>query len=193
MFYIAAYKSIHTDDSVVPASYIAIVAIYLYVSFYSLGWSVAAWPAMSESVPNHVRSLTMVSFALLFATYTLLIPLQSIGLMSSWLFNFAISKLTPILLRDIKWGTFLLFGCTTMVAVVWTLLFYPETGGFAIEEIHTLFEGGVVKQSLKDNKYILSRKPRNRTVQEVSEEMNDDVESIASGKLNDEQRERSHV
>jgi len=61
MFYIAAYRNIHTDASVIPASYVAIVCIYLYVTFYSFGWSVSPWPAMSESQPNQVRSLTMVS------------------------------------------------------------------------------------------------------------------------------------
>lgn len=71
MLFIGAYLKIHTDGSVIATSYVAIVAIYLYVTFYSFGWSVAPWPVMSESQPNHLRSLTM-----------------SIGLMSNWLFNF---------------------------------------------------------------------------------------------------------
>ena len=91
MFYIAGYRHIRQGDPTIDgASYVAIVMIYLYVTFYSFGWSVAPWPAMSESVPNQLRSLTM-----------------SIGLMSNWLFNFTISKITPILLVQIQWGTYL--------------------------------------------------------------------------------------
>lgn len=112
MFYIAGYRAYRQNDPRVDgASYVAIVCIYLYVTFYSFGWSVAPWPAMSESVPNHLRSVTMAA-----------------GLMSNWLFNFTISKITPILLADIKYGTYLLFGCTTLSAVIWAVFFLPETG-----------------------------------------------------------------
>ncbi|KIM24283.1 hypothetical protein M408DRAFT_331817, partial [Serendipita vermifera MAFF 305830] len=138
MFYIAGYRHVRQGDPTIDgASYVAIVMIYLYVTFYSFGWSVAPWPAMSESVPNQLRSLTM-----------------SIGLMSNWLFNFTISKITPILLAQIGWGTYFLFGCTTLVASIWAVFFLPETGGYAIEDMHQLWNGNIVKQSLRDNRYL---------------------------------------
>ncbi|KAG9126402.1 hypothetical protein FRC07_003551 [Ceratobasidium sp. 392] len=140
MCFIGAYLKIHTDGSVIPTSYVAIVAIYLYVTFYSFGWSVAPWPVMSESQPNHLRSLTM-----------------SIGLMSNWLFNFTISKITPILLKDITFGTYFLFAGTTMLGVLWTIFFLPETGGYALEEIGDLFQGSLVTRSLADNKFAFKR------------------------------------
>jgi len=140
MCFIGAYLKIHTDGSVIPTSYVAIVAIYLYVTFYSFGWSVAPWPVMSESQPNHLRSLTM-----------------SIGLMSNWLFNFTISKITPILLDEIKFGTYFLFAGTTMLGVLWTIFFLPETGGYSLEEMGDLFEGSLVTRSLADNKFAFKR------------------------------------
>ncbi|KAG8688238.1 hypothetical protein FRC11_005805 [Ceratobasidium sp. 423] len=140
MCFIGAYLKIHTDGSVIPTSYVAIVAIYLYVTFYSFGWSVAPWPVMSESQPNHLRSLTM-----------------SIGLMSNWLFNFTISKITPILLEDITYGTYLLYAGTTMLGVLWTIFFLPETGGYSLEEIGDLFQGSLVTRSLADNKFAFKR------------------------------------
>lgn len=140
MCFIGAYLKIHTDGSVIPTSYVAIVAIYLYVTFYSFGWSVAPWPVMSESQPNHLRSLTM-----------------SIGLMSNWLFNFTISKITPILLDEIKFGTYFLFAGTTMLGVLWTIFFLPETGGYSLEEMGDLFQGSLVTRSLADNKFAFKR------------------------------------
>jgi len=140
MLFIGSYLKIHTDGSVIATSYVAIVAIYLYVTFYSFGWSVAPWPVMSESQPNHLRSLTM-----------------SIGLMSNWLFNFTISKITPILLEDITYGTYFLFAGTTLLGVLWTIFFLPETGGYAIEEIGDLFQGSLVTRSLADNKFAFKR------------------------------------
>jgi len=140
MFYIAGYRQIRQNDPKIDgASYVAILMIYLYVTFYSFGWSVAPWPAMSESVPNQLRSLTM-----------------SAGLMSNWLFNFTITKLTPILLQKITWGTYLLFACTTLSACLWAVFFLPETGGYAIEEIHQLYSGNIIKQSLHDNRFLFS-------------------------------------
>ncbi|KEP49546.1 sugar porter (SP) family MFS transporter [Rhizoctonia solani 123E] len=140
MCFIGAYLKIHTDGSVIPTSYVAIVAIYLYVTFYSFGWSVAPWPVMSESQPNHLRSLTM-----------------SIGLMSNWLFNFTISKITPILLEKITYGTYLLFAGTTSLGILWTIFFLPETGGYSLEEIGDLFQGSLVTRSLSDNKFAFKR------------------------------------
>lgn len=139
MFYIAGYRNIRQNDpnNIDGASYVAILMIYLYVTFYSFGWSVAPWPAMSESVPNQLRSLTM-----------------AVGLMSNWAFNFMITKITPILLVKIKWGTYLLFGCTTLGAALWAVFFLPETGGYAIEDIHQLYSGNIIAQSLRDNKYL---------------------------------------
>lgn len=138
MFYIAGYRHIREDDPKIDgASYVAIVMIYLYVTFYSFGWSVAPWPAMSESVPNQLRSLTM-----------------AIGLMSNWLFNFTISKITPILLNKIRWGTYFLFAWTTLAAALWAVFFLPETGGYAIEDIHPLYSGNIVAQSIRDCKYL---------------------------------------
>ncbi|KAG8891525.1 hypothetical protein FRB99_003537 [Tulasnella sp. 403] len=101
MFFIGLYRRTHPDDTATISSYFAILAIYLYVTFFSFGWSVAPWPAMSESVPNHVRSLTM-----------------STGLMSNWFFNAVISKITPLLLNSITYGTYFLFGGSTILGVI---------------------------------------------------------------------------
>jgi sugar porter (SP) family MFS transporter len=171
MFYIAGYRHIRQGSPKIDgASYVAIVMIYLYVTFYSFGWSVAPWPAMSESVPNQLRSLTM-----------------SIGLMSNWLFNFTISKITPILLNKIRWGTYLLFACTTMSAVLWAVFFFPETGGYAIEDIHQLWEGNLLKQSMRDNKYLFTTY-NNRAQGAVDA---DDVEHHRRGETGEKGRDSS--
>jgi hypothetical protein len=80
-----------------------------------------------------------------------------------------------------------------MVAVLWTLLGYPETGGYAIEDIHKLFEGNIMKQSIKDNRYIISRKPRQTAVQQLQAQQANDADSIRSFKPNEERYERPHV
>lgn len=49
--------------------------------------------------------------------------------MTQWLFNFVIAKLTPIMLAQIKYGTFLVFGSACIVMVVYAVLCVPETKG----------------------------------------------------------------
>jgi len=148
MLFIGLYKATHRADDVSWLSYVAVFALYLYIIFFSFGWSVAPWAAMSESVPNHLRSVTM-----------------SAGLMSSWLFSFVIGKVTPLLLEEITYWTYILFGGITLLGVLWALFFYPETGGYAIEDIHALFDD-VIRQSMHDNRYLISGLPKreaNRT------------------------------
>lgn len=41
-----------------------------------------------------------------------------------------------------------------MSASLWAVFFLPETGGYAIEDIHQLYNGNVIRQSLRDNKYL---------------------------------------
>lgn len=79
--------------------------------------------------------------------------------MSTWICSFVIGMITPLLLQEITYWTYILFGGCTVLAVLWALLFYPETGGYAIEDIHALFEN-VVKQSIHDNRYLISGLPR---------------------------------
>lgn len=68
----------------------------------------------------------------------------------NWLFSFTISKLTPIMLNKITYGTYLLFGfcCITMAICVY--IFLPETAGYALEDIKYLFESDTVVRALQD-------------------------------------------
>lgn len=98
-----------------------------------------------------------------------------------WSTTILVSKLTPILLNEIAWAPYFIFGVTTLVAVLWALLLYPETGGYAIEDIHRLFED-VVKQSLHDNRYLLQRPPVRRGYTDL---MDEEAESNEVGRTSD--------
>jgi hypothetical protein len=91
------------------------------------------WVVAGEVAPNHVRS-----FAL------------SIAVGVHWLFGFVISKVTPIMLDGIKYGTFLLFGFCCLTVATWAYICLPETSGYALEDIKYLFEKDVIVRSLYD-------------------------------------------
>lgn len=91
------------------------------------------WVVAGEVAPNHLRTISM-----------------SLAIGVNWLFSFTISKLTPIMLNDITYGTFLIFGFMCLIMSVWAYAFFPETAGYALEDIKYLFEKDVIVRALQD-------------------------------------------
>ncbi|KAJ7707517.1 general substrate transporter [Mycena rosella] len=133
MLWLAGYTGIHPGSGIVPASYVSILAVYLYAVFYCIGWGPLPWVVAGEVAPNHLRTGAM-----------------SIAVAVNWLFSFTISKLTPIMLNEIGYGTFLLFGLCCLCMSFWAWLCLPETAGHALEDIGLLFEKDVVLRAVQD-------------------------------------------
>ncbi|KAG2040368.1 general substrate transporter [Suillus americanus] len=133
MLWIGGFGAIHPQSTIVPASYVSIIAVYLYAVFFCIGWGPLPWVVASEVAPNHVRPATL-----------------TIAISINWLFSFMISRLTPVMLEKITYGTFLLFGVCCMIMAAWTYFFLPETKGYALEDIKYLFENDVIVRSLED-------------------------------------------
>ncbi|KAM0722637.1 hypothetical protein Q7P37_002078 [Cladosporium fusiforme] len=136
MFYIGINQAVHPvveGQDLNGNSTFAIVCVYLFVVFYSFGWGPIPFVLSAECAPNHVRSLTMAA-----------------ALMTQWLFNFVIAKLTPIMLARITYGTFLVFGCACLTMVVYAIFCIPETKGVPLESIGMLFEGNIIAGATRD-------------------------------------------
>lgn len=71
-------------------------------------------------------------------------------LMTQWLFNFVIAKLTPIMLADITFGTYLLFGACCVLMLLYAVFCVPETKGVPLESVGLLFEGSIVAGATMD-------------------------------------------
>ncbi|KAI0745919.1 general substrate transporter [Earliella scabrosa] len=133
MIWIGGFSAVHPSSDIVPASYVSLVAVYLYAVGYCIGWGPVPWVVAGEVAPNHVRPAAL-----------------SVAVGVNWLFSFTISKITPIMLDKIKYGTFLLFGFCCLVMVVWAYAFLPETTGYALEDVHWLFEDEMITRALQD-------------------------------------------
>jgi len=134
MLYIGVNSAVHPPTGKLDGNSIfAIICVYLFVVFYSFGWGPTPFILSSECSPNHVRSLVMAA-----------------SLMTQWLFNFVIAKITPIMLSDITYGTFLLFGVLCILMGIWTVFCVPETKGVPLESIGELFEGSIIKGCVLD-------------------------------------------
>ncbi|OAX41463.1 general substrate transporter [Rhizopogon vinicolor AM-OR11-026] len=133
MLWIGGFSAIHPQSTIIPASYVSIIAVYLYAVFFCVGWGPLPWAVASEIAPNHLRTATLT---------------VAVGV--NWLFSFTISRITPVLLEKITYGTFLLFGTLCMVMTVWVYFFLPETRGYALEDIKYLFEKDMMVRALED-------------------------------------------
>ena len=160
MFYIGINQAVHPPTGDLDGNAIfAIVCVYLFVVFYSFGWGPIPFVLASECSPNQVRSLLMAA-----------------SLMTQWLFNFVIAKITPLMLSHITYGTFLLFGSLCIVMGLWTVLCVPETKGVRLESIGELFEGNIIRGCIQD-----TVPSRARAKQLRHHHATDDGDSIKSG------------
>ncbi|KAF1945721.1 MFS quinate transporter-like protein QutD [Clathrospora elynae] len=161
MFYIGVNQAVHPPTGELDGnSVFAIVCVYLFVVFYSFGWGPIPFVLASECSPNHVRSLLMAA-----------------SLMVQWLFNFIIAKITPLMLDEITYGTFLLFGSLCIVMGIWTVFCVPETKGVRLESIGELFEGNIIRGCIQDTIPSRSRAKQLRNQHRVT----DDVDPLYDG------------
>lgn len=133
MLWIGGYAGAHPNQGVVPATYVSIVAIYLYGVFFCLGWGFTPLVLGSEVAPGHLRTAVM-----------------SLASATTWLFTYVIAQITPIMLDRITYGTYLVFGVASFIMAIWVYIFIPETTGYPLEDIKYLFEKDIIVRSLED-------------------------------------------
>ncbi|KAK4546850.1 hypothetical protein LTR36_001582 [Oleoguttula mirabilis] len=126
MFILAAVLATNPPDptapGVSPASIGMIVMIYLYVVGYSASWGPTPWVYVSEIFPTRLRG-------------------YGVGLAATtqWLFNFVITKITPLAINAIGWRTFLMFAIFCASMSIFAFFFVPETKRRSLEEMDILF------------------------------------------------------
>ena len=133
MLWIGGYAGAHPNQGVTAATYVSIVAIYLFGVFFCLGWGYTPLVLGSEVAPGHLRAAAM-----------------SLASATTWLFTYVIAQITPTMLQRITYGTYLVFGVCSFIMAAWAYVFIPETTGYPLEDIKYLFEKDIILRSLED-------------------------------------------
>ena len=100
-------------------SWLSLISLLIYVTFYSLGWGPLPWLVTAEILPVRSKSLA-----------------GGIVTASNWFFSFVITKEFADLESAIhSFGAFWLFAGICLLGVAFVFYYVPETKGKSLEEI----------------------------------------------------------
>ncbi|KAI9355801.1 hypothetical protein BD770DRAFT_390764 [Pilaira anomala] len=117
------------DEFTIESSFVVLALICVFIAFFAFSWGPIGWLYPAEIYPQMIRANAM-----------------GVTTSFSYLSNLLISVVSPIMFRDIVWGTYIFFAvmCFSMAIIVH--LFYPETRGRSLEEIQLIFSGALIDQ-----------------------------------------------
>jgi sugar porter (SP) family MFS transporter len=103
----------------------AVFGLFLYISFFGASILPLPWLYPAEISPLRTRAKA-----------------NAVSTCSNWLFNFTVVMITPVMVANIHWGTYLFFAIMNAIFIPPMILFYPETAGRSLEEIDIIFAKG---------------------------------------------------
>ncbi|KAJ6021422.1 general substrate transporter [Penicillium herquei] len=104
------------------ASVAATFFLFLYMTFFPLGFLGANFLYSAEIAPQDLR-----------------IHLAAIGTATHWLFNFVIAEITPVAFVTIKWRYYIVYAVISVSVAAMVYFFFPETNCRSLEEMDELF------------------------------------------------------
>jgi hypothetical protein len=63
----------------------------------------------------------------------------ALGASSNWMNNFIVGQVTPDMITNLKYGTFIFFGLITFLGAFFVFFFVPETKQLTLEEMDLVF------------------------------------------------------
>ncbi|AET37743.1 uncharacterized protein Ecym_1521 [Eremothecium cymbalariae DBVPG len=99
-----------------------IVLCFVFVSVFASTLSCAGWLYTNEILPSDIKTKGL-----------------SVCMGFSWVFNFSLTFLSPLMMSTLKWGTFLMFGTVTFLLTLVVWYNFPETLGLSSQDIIDMF------------------------------------------------------
>ena len=107
----------------------AAVGLFTYIASFGATWLPLPWLYPAEINPVKTRAKA-----------------NALSTCSNWLFNFLIVMVTPIMVANIGWGTYLFFAAVNACFLPVIYWLYPETKERSLEEIDIIFAKGYVEK-----------------------------------------------
>ncbi|KAI2788188.1 hypothetical protein POX_e06201 [Penicillium oxalicum] len=99
-------------------------AVFLFVfnTFFAIGWLGMTWLYPAEIVPLKIRA-----------------PANALSTSSNWIFNFMVVMITPVAFNNIGYQTYIIFAVINAAIVPSVYFFFPETTRRSLEEMDRIF------------------------------------------------------
>ncbi|CAM1500395.1 Fc.00g095570.m01.CDS01 [Cosmosporella sp. VM-42] len=120
-FLIAGILQSNPTNARVKAS---LAFFFLYEAIFGSGWLAIPWLYPAEIMPLRHR------------TYS-----AAIATAGDWIFNYMIVQITPIMIGNIRWRSYMVFFVLNLAFGIIVWLFFPEPAGRSLEELDSLWFG----------------------------------------------------
>lgn len=100
----------------------AIFFIYWMIVNYAMPYGPIGWVVTAEASSLDIRAKGV-----------------AIGSAVNWIMNFAVAQVTPVMLTNIGYKTFIVSMCFCALGLVWIYFVLPELKGLTLEEIDAVF------------------------------------------------------
>lgn len=111
------------DNGDTKSAISAAVFLFVFNSFFAVGWLGVLWLYPAEISPLEIRA-----------------AVNGLSTACNWAFTFLIVMITPICFAHIGAFTYAIFACVNFAMVPAVYVFYPETSGRSLEDIDIIFE-----------------------------------------------------
>ncbi|KAI5195548.1 general substrate transporter [Aureobasidium subglaciale] len=103
-------------------AYAATVMIFLFNTFFAIGWLGITWLYPAEITPMRIRA-----------------EANGLSTSANWLFNYAVVQLSPIMINSIAWKTYFVFMCFNFAFIPVVYYTFVETNGYKLEAMDEIF------------------------------------------------------
>ncbi|PSR93860.1 major facilitator superfamily transporter monosaccharide [Coniella lustricola] len=101
----------------------AAVFLFVFNSFFAIGWLGMTWLYPAEITPLAIRA-----------------PANAISTTANWIFNFLVVMVTPPAFANIGYKTYVVFAVINAFMVPCVYFFFPETAYRSLEEMDEIFQ-----------------------------------------------------
>ncbi|ORY30806.1 general substrate transporter [Naematelia encephala] len=101
----------------------AVFMIYWYIATFAYTWGPLAWVVSAEVFPLDMRAKGM-----------------SISSATNWIMNFTVAEVTPVMITNIGYKTYIVFMCFCIVGFFYSIFILPELKGLSLEEVDAIFK-----------------------------------------------------
>ena len=102
--------------------WISCACLFIFNSFFALGWLGMSWLYPAEIVPLRIRARA-----------------NGLSTSANWISNFLVVMITPVCFSSIGYATYIIFAVINAAIIPFVYFLYPETAYRSLEEIDGIF------------------------------------------------------